>query len=68
MNDLIGLNYYEHQALKSALHQMMKGAIRDLDKENSLRICKRGFEFSNEKTGDTFQVILEVKKVKGDVQ
>ena len=68
MNDLIDLNYYEHKALKSALHQMMKSAISDLDKENALRICKRGFEFSNEKTMDKFQVILEVKKIKGDVE
>lgn len=68
MNDLIDLNYYEHKALKSALHQMMKSAISDLDKENALRICKRGFEFSNEKTMDKFQVILEVKKIEGDVE
>ena len=68
MNDLINLNYYEHKALKSALHQMMKAVISDLDKENALRICKRGFEFSNEKTMDKFQVILEVKKIKGDVE
>lgn len=68
MNDLISLNYYEHKALKSALHHMMKSAISDLDKENALRICKRGFEFSNEKTMDKFQVILEIKKIKGDVE
>lgn len=64
--NLIHLNYDELQCLKSAIHQMHKGAIRDLDKESRLRICKRGFEFTNEKTGKTFQVILEIKELKND--
>ncbi len=61
--NLIDLNYDELRCLKSAIHQMHKGVIRDLDKESRLRICKRGFEFINEKTGKTFQVILEIKEL-----
>jgi len=62
--NLIDLNYYDLQCLKSAIHQIHRGAIRDLDKESRLRICKRTFEFTGEKTGKTFQVTLEIKEIK----
>lgn len=61
--NLIDLNYEDLRCLKSAIHQMHKGAIRDLDRESRLRICKRTFEFTGEKTGKTFQVTLEIKEL-----
>ena len=61
--NLISLNYEDLRCLKSAIHQMHKGAIRDLDRESRLRICKRTFEFTGEKSGKTFQVTLEIKEL-----
>ena len=61
--NLIDLNYYDLQTLKSAIHQMHKGVISDLDKESRLRICKRTFEFTGEQSGKTFQVTLEIKEL-----
>ena len=61
--NLISLNYEDLRCLKSAIHQMHKGAIRDLDRESRLRICKRTFEFTGEKSGKTFQVTLKIKEL-----
>ena len=61
--NLIGLNYGDLRCLKSAIHQMHKAAIRDLDRESRFRICKRSFEFTGERTGKTFQVTLKIKEL-----
>ena len=49
--------------IKNAINKICKGIISEIDKDQALNICKRGFEIEC-KGGKKYQVILEIKELK----
>ena len=51
--------------IKNAVNRICKSVISEIDKDQELHICKRGFEIRSN-NGKKYQVILEIIE-KGDV-
>ena len=51
--------------IKNAINKICKSIISEIDKDQELNICKRGFEIEY-KDGKKYQVILEVKELKNE--
>lgn len=48
--------------IKNAIDKICKSIISEIDKDQELNICKRGFEI--DKDGKKYHIILEIKEVK----
>jgi len=48
--------------IKNAINRICKSIISEIDKDQEINICKRGFEIKY-KDGKKYQVILEIKEL-----
>ena len=51
--------------IKNAVNRICKAIISEIDKDQELHICKRGFEIEC-KNGKKYQIILEIRDVLND--